>query len=426
MQTINIAGVDINKVSIYELFFNKTMLFAYILLSFGLFGIYEVINERYFLLTANTFDAGLNPGSAEVAKAFKEAIFGAGGEVKRESPWTLYISNYIYMIYTGSGIIFMVTLAELFDVKLLKKTASGFLTLGLCMVFGGLFTIIFDLNVLNMHWMFLTPNMGAGMWLMLPLYIVYISFVLFEIYLLLSKNKEWTKKIAFVILLLGISIDIAEYYIQAKLFNMNTARHLWTTYPMLPLYFIISSFLAASGVMIAYAYIAFKDSLKEHFKELLLLLKKITVICIILLGAYEAIAFLFIDKKWANVILFSGFHYEFYVYALLAIVVPFGLLIYRFFQEIINNTLMILSAILIIIGTFIGRFIFVYGGNAYPMSDRFGKGFERYGEYDAVKDFIFVFPHTSEIFIVIGSVGVVIGAYKFINTIFSVSKISEH
>jgi len=426
MKTIQFLGVDINKVSILELFFNKTMLFAYIFLAFGFFGIYEVINERYFLLTANSLDAGLHPGSAEVANAFKEAIFGTGGEVKRESPWTLYISNYIYMIYTGSGIIFLVTLAELFNVSLIQKTAAGFLTLGLCMVFGGLFTIIFDLNVLHMHWMFLTPNMSAGMWLMLPLYIVYISFVLFEIYLLISKNKEWIKKIAFIILLLGISIDIAEYYIQAKLFNMNTARHLWTTYPALPLYFIISSFLAAVGVMISYSYIMLKESFKEHFTQLLLLLKKTTLIAIIALGAYEATAFLFIDKKWANVILFSGFHYEFYIYAILAITVPFGLLIYRFFQNKINNTLMIISSILIIIGTFIGRFIFVYGGNAYPMSDRFGKGFERYSEYDTVKEFIFFFPHISEICIVLGSVGVVIAAFKFIDTLLNVSKVSEH
>jgi hypothetical protein len=426
MNTITIAGVDINKVSISQLLFNKTMLFAYALLAFGLFGIYEVINERYLLLTANTLDAGLNPGSQEVANAFREAIFGAGGEVKRESPWTLYIVNYIYMIYTGSGIIFIVTIAELLDIKLLKKTAAGFLTFGLCMVFGGLFTIFFDLNVLNMHWMFLTPNITSGMWLMLPLYVVYISFVLFEIYLLISKNKQWTKKFALAILVVGILIDVAEYYIQAKLFNMNTARHLWTTYPILPLYFIISSFLGATGVMIVYSYTTYKETLKAHFDELMSMLKKITLFMIVTLGAYEAVSFLFIDKKWANVILFSGFDFEFYIYAMSAIVIPFGLLIYRFFQKTISDTLILTSAVFVIAGTYIGRFIFVYGGNAYPMSDRFGKGFERYTEYETTKEFIFFYPHMPEIFIVIGSVGVVFAMYKMIDVVFSVSKLSEH
>jgi len=426
MNRFTIAGLEINKVSMRELFLNKTMLWAYVLLAFGLFGIYEVINERYFLLTANSLDAGLNPGSTEVANAFREAIFGTGGEVKRETPWSLYIVNYIYMIYTGSGIIFIVTIAELLDIKLLRKTASGFLTFGLCMVFGGLFTIFFDLNVLNMHWMFLTPNIGSGMWLMLPLYIVYISFVLFEIYLLISNNKQWTKKFALAILVIGIFIDIAEYYIQAKLFNMNTARHLWTTYPLLPLYFIVSSFLASAGVMIAYSYITYKESLKEEFDKLMLLLKKFTLFMIVALGGYEAVSFLYIDKNWANVILFSGFDIEFYIYALFAIAIPFGLLLYRLFQKTISDTLTISAAIFIIVGTYIGRFIFVYGGNAYPMSDRFGKGFEIYSQYDEVKDFIFFSPHISEVLIVIGSVGVVFAIYKISDLLFSVSKLSSH
>ena len=59
MEKFSIAGVEINKVSIRDLFFNKTMIFAYILLAFGTYGIYEIILERYFLLSANAFDAGV-------------------------------------------------------------------------------------------------------------------------------------------------------------------------------------------------------------------------------------------------------------------------------------------------------------------------------------------------------------------------------
>jgi len=426
VEKFNIAGVDINRVSMRELFFNKTMLFAYVLLAFGTLGIYEIILERYFLLTANAFDAGLHPGSHEVALAMKEAVFGHGGEVKRESPWTLYIANYMYMIYTGSGIIFLVALGELFNVEIIKKTAAGFLTFGLCMVFAGLFTIVFDLNFLNMLEMFTTPNITAGMWLMLPLYSIYIPFVMFEIYLLIAKQVKWIKSIAFVILLLSIVIDIAEYYIQAKLFNMNTARHLWTTYPALPLYFIVSSFLAASGVMILYSYVSYKKQLGDSFRELLMVFKKLTLFSIVVLATYEVIAFLFIDKNWASVILFGGFNYEFYIYALLAFVLPFSLLIYRLLKKEINHFFIIMAAISIIIGTFIGRIIFVYGGNAYPLSDRFGSGFEKYSEYDVVKEFILFFPPLSEIYIVVGSVGVIFAAYKVLDNFFGVSKIREH
>ena len=376
MEKYLVAGLEVNKVSIKELLFNKTMLIAYVFLALGFFGIYEVFNERYFLLAADAHDAGLNPGSKEIAEAMKEAIFGAGGEVKREQPWTLYIVNYMYMIYSGSAIIFFVALAELFNIDIIKKTAAGFMTFGLAMVFGGLFTIAVDLNVLHMQWMFLTPNLGAGMWLMLPLYAVYIPFVIFEIYLLITKNQTWTKKIAFVILLLSIVIDLIEYYIQAKLFDMNTARHLWTTYPMLTLYFIVSAFVAAIAIMILFSAFVFKDKLKEDFSHLIHFLRVSILYAMAVLAIYEAIAYLFIDKDWGAIILFGEFKFYFYLYLFLAVGLPFLLK----FKKHSNLLWVTLGAISVVIGTYLGRYVFVYGGNAYPMSNRFGTGFEKYGE----------------------------------------------
>ncbi len=422
MEKYVVAGLEINKVSIKELLFNNTMLIAYLLLALGFYGVYEVFHERYFLLTANVHDAGLNPGSREVAHAMKEAIFGAGGEVKREQPWTLYIVNYMYMIYSGSAIIFLVALAEIFNIEVIKKTAAGFMTFGLAMVLGGLFTIAADLNILHMQWMFLTPNFGAGMWLMLPLYAIYIPFVIFEIYLIISKNSIWVRKIAITILLLSIIIDFIEFYIQAKLFDMNTARHLWTTYPMLTLYFIISAFVSAIAIMIIYSMVIYKDKLKDEFESLINLLRVSALYMIALLAIYEAIAYLFIDKNWGAIILFGEFKFFFYLYIFFAIGLPFILE----FNKHTNKLWIIIGAISVIVGTYLGRYIFVYGGNAYPMSNRFGTGFEKYGEYEMVKEFIFFNPPISEILVVVGSFGVVLIVYKILETLFSVSKVIEH
>jgi len=422
MEKYLVAGVEINRISLKELLFNKTMFLAYIFLALGFLGLYEVFNERYFLLAANAHDAGLHAGSREVAEAMKEALFGAGGEVKREQPWTLYIVNYMYMIYSGSAIIFFVALAELLNIEIIKKTATGFMTFGLAMVFGGLFTIAVDLNILHMQWMFLTPNLGAGMWLMLPLYAVYIPFVLFEIYLLITKNKIWTKKIATVILLLSIVIDLIEYYIQAKLFDMNTARHLWTTYPVLTLYFIVSSFVAAIAIMILFTTLNYKDKLKENYASLVHFLRVSILYAMAALAIYEATAYLFIDKNWGAIILFGEFKFYFYLYLFLAMGLPFLLK----FKKRTNLLFVKLGAVSVIMGTYLGRYVFVYGGNAYPMSNRFGTGFEKYGEYEMVKDFIFFNPHLSEILVVIGSLGVVLGTYKILDMLFSVSDISDN
>lgn len=416
MEKYVVAGVEVNKVSLKDIVLNNTMYIAYILLFIAFCGILDVIYERYFLISATAFDAGIAPASREVAEAMKEAVFGNGGEVKREAPWSLYIVNYMYMIYVGSGIVFLVALAEIADIELIKKTALGFLTIGLSMVIAGLFTILMDLNVLNIHWMLFSPQFTSGMWLMMPLYMIYIPLVMFEIYLILSHKDSWVKKIAVLILILSLIVEFVEFYVQAKLFEMNSARHLWTTYPFLPLYFMISSFAASLAIMILYTF-----SVHRSYK-LMFILERATLYFVIALGAYEATAYLFIDKKWAEIILFGDFKYYFYLYLVMAVAIPFSLL----FKHYLNISLRVIAAISIVIGTYIGKTIFLYGGNAYPLSNRFGVGFEKYGDYEQVKEVIFFMPSLGEIAVVVGSLGVIIFIYKIVDSFFSVSLMREH
>jgi hypothetical protein len=422
MEKHSILGIQINKVSIKSLFFNHLMFLAYLFLIIGVIGVIDVFYERYFLISATAFDAGLNPDSREVAEAMKEAVFGNGGEVKREAPWTLYIVNYMYMIYVGSGIIFLVALAELFDIGHIKKAGAGYLTLGLGMILAGLFTIMMDLNVLHIHWMFITPRMTSGMWLMLPLYLVYIPLVIFEIYLLLSHKDSWAKKVALPILILSLVVEFMEFHIQAKLFDMNTARNLWTTYPFLTFYFMVSSFVASAAVMMLYTYLTYRNTDRSKCVSLMALIQKITLYSVIALGVYEATAYLFIDKRWAEIILFGDFKYYFYGYLIFTVALPFLML----FKTVTTSMIKVLAAISIILGTYMGRLIFVYGGNAYPMSDRFGVGFEKYSEYEQVKEVVFFMPPMGEIMIAIGSIGVTIVFYKILDVLFDVSKMREH
>ncbi len=423
MGSYEVAGIKINSVSLKEIFFKDRVLYiAYGFLLLAFIGIVDVFLERYFLVSATAFDAGLHPASREVAQAMKEAVFGNGGEVHREAPWSLYIVNYMYMIYVGSGIIFIVAVAELFDIAQIKKTAVGFLTFGLAMIVAGLFTIMMDLNVFHLHWMFLSPRYNSGMWLMLPLYLVYIPIILFEIYLLLSEHKELAKKMALPILVLSLAVELLEFYVQAKLFDMNSARHLWTTYPLLMLYFMVSAFVASASVMILYMFLIYRNTDRRKCSDLMELIKKITLYSVILLGVYEATAYLFIDKKWASIILFGDFKYYFYSYLILAVAIPFSLL----FKQITGSTAKVLASLSIIVGTYLGRMIFVYGGNAYPMSNRFGVGFEKYSEYEPIKEVVFFMPSWGEIAIVVGSIGIVIFIYRVVDRFFSVSVMREH
>ncbi len=423
MEKIIIGGVEINKVSFKELFFNKLMILAYILLAIGVYAVYKVIEIRYFFPGAiNAHTAGMHPGSHQLVAAMKDALYGAGGEVKREAPWNIYIVNYVYMIYTGSGIIFLVALFELFNIKIIKKTAAGFLTFGLCIMFAGFFSIMVDLNDLHMLWMFITPNFGAGIWLMVPLYSIYIPFVIFEIYLLITNKREFVKKISFVVLILSVFLDIIEYNIQARLFTMSVPRHLWTTVPILTLYYIISAYVAAIGAMAIYSYFTYKDSLNKEYHVLMNTIRKTALVCILLLAAYEVIIYFSVDKRWGDLLYSGPFKDAFFGgYILLALAIPFIL-------SLVKNkeNLPAIAGLFIIIGTYIGRYLFVFDGNAYPLSNRFGTGFEKYGVYEKVMHFIYYSPEMSEILIVVGSFGIILAAYVLVNKLFSVSKIREH
>jgi len=420
MEKIIIAGLEINRISIFKLFFNKAMLVAYVLLAVGIYGIFEAFDTRYFSVVANAFTAGIDPNNPHLIEAMKQAVFGHVGEVSRENPWTLFIVNYMYMIYTGSGIIFLVALAEITNIKSISKTAAGFMALGLAMVCAGLFTIATDLNMLNISSMFTSANFNAGMWLMLPLYIMYIPFVLFEIYLLITNKQEWAKRLALPILLLSVGVDIVEYFIQAKLFSMNVARHLWTEFPALTFYFIISAFVSSLGIMGLYTF--FDHRKNDLYDDLMEHIRKAMLFFVIILAAYEALAYLVVDKSWAFNILFGPFKYAYFGgYIFLAMVLPFLLTFNKG-----HNWETILASISTIIGGYIGRYLFVYGGNANPLSNRFGTGYEKYDFYGVISNFNYEWPNQAEIFIVIGSFGVVLAVYKLVNLLFSVSKVREH
>jgi hypothetical protein len=420
METITFAGIEINRISLKRLFFRKTMLFAYFLLALAAIGIYQIFELRYLSVATNTHASGLDPTNPAVKEAMKLAIFGTVGEIDKTQPWTVLIANYMYMIYTGSGVIFLVALAEMMKFNLVAKAAAGFMVAGVAMIFAGLFTIATDLNMLNMHWMLLTPNFNSGMWLMLPLYCTYIPFVLFEIYLILTNKRDWAKRLALPILILSLGVDLVEYYIQAKLFSMNTARHLWTEFPVLTFYFIISAFVSSLGVMGINSYLVHRN--KPEYASLMNLIRRAMLFFVFVLGLYEIVGYMAVDKDWAFLILFGPFSVVYFVgYILLTLALPF-----LFIVKPGRPILTVFASTCVLIGGFVGRYLFVYGGNANPMSNRFGTGYERYEVYGVAKAFNYVSPHLGEILVVIGSVGVAIIIYKLFDSLFSVGELREH
>jgi hypothetical protein len=152
------------------------------------------------------------------------------------------------------------------------------------------------------------------------------------------------------------------------------------------------------------------------------LIRRAMLFFISVLGLYEIIAYMTVDKDWAFLILFGPFKYLYFAgYIFLTLALPF-LLVVKPGKPVFT----FIASIAVVIGGFAGRYLFVYGGNANPMSNRFGTGYERYDFYDVASTFNYIHPHLGEILIVIGSVGVCIVVYKLFDALFSVSELRDH
>jgi hypothetical protein len=400
------CGLNFKSVSFGELFFNKTMLFAYLLLAIGVIGWIQIYSLRFGHDFVNVKDmVGVTADNAkQLAMSLKEQIFGIHHieEVPRTEPWSIFVIQYTYLLYGGSALIFLTALAELFNLHISHKASAAMMTLGISLALGGMSSIASDWgNPLNIYYMILNPQPNSGMWMMLPLYSVYIPFTFIEIYLLMTNKRELARKLALPLVVIGLGIDIVEFYIQGILFQLNTPRHLWTDFSALWVYFLITGMVSGVGFALIYAGLALRN--KEWYGELKFNLRVAGMIAIILAAAYEAISGL-------SNLTEGPYHTMFLGYVIVGLAVPFVLFLIR--QDV-------LAGLFMAIGTFSVRELFVYGGNAEPMTNRFGMGPEAFSTYNVaeLEKFVYEAPHTMEILIIIGCLGLGIAIFKLLDMI---------
>ncbi|GAB6074144.1 sulfide reductase [Nautilia lithotrophica] len=426
---INCCGLNIRKVSITQLLFNKTMLIAYVLLAIGIIGWYEIYSLRFFhdfVNNAQVFAAAGNlEDTKQIAMALKEQIFHLEHieEVNKAEPWGIFVSQYTYLLYGGSALIFLTALAELFHVKIAPKVAAAFMTFGIAMALGGMTSIASDWgNPINIYWMVLNPQPQSGMWLMLPLYAVYIPFTFIEIYFLITNKRELARKLAGLLVIMGIIIDFIEFYIQGLLFNLNDPRHLWTDIPLLWLYFLISGALTGVAGAMVFSFLGLKN--KPYYEETMNLLIKAGLILAIVAGLYEVVNYMSVDPKWTSLII-SGTPVSpmYWTWIILGIAIPVVLWATK------NKTLAVIGAISAIIGTFFMRQAFIYGGNIVPMSDRVdGLGDQANGVYQLAEltNYAYLPPHTMEVLIIIGCLGLGLAIYSILDSLFAVRDVNDN
>ncbi len=426
---IQCCGLNIQRVSFGQLFFNKTMIVAYILLAIGLVGWYEVFHLRWFHHFVNNFTLMNDGGNIAKLKmdaiALKEQIFNLPEieEVNKADPWGVFVTQYVYLLYGGSALIFLTALAELFHVKVAPKVAAALTSFGLAMVFGGLISIFTDLaNQLHIYWMILNPQPQSGMWLMLPLYGVYIPFTLIEIYFLITNKRDLARKIAMILVIVGILIDLGEFYIQGLLFNLNVPRHLWTDIPALWIYFLITGAVTGIAGAIVFGFLGLRQ--KPYFDQFIEVVRKAGIALTVLAAIYEVINFMVVDPKWMNLIIKgSPISWMYWAWLVLGIAVPFVLYLTK------SKSAVLIGAISALIGTFFMRQAFLFGGNIVPMTERIpGMGPQATSTYnvDTLTQYAYVAPHMMEYLVIIGCLGLGIAIYSLLDSIFAVRDVNDN
>lgn len=403
------CGLNFKSVSMGELFFNKTMLFAYLLLAIGVIGWLQLYGLRFahdFVNTANLVDAAGTKEAVGMAEALKEQIFHMHHieEVPRTEPWGIFVAQYTYLLYGGSALIFLVALAELIGLEISHKASAAMMTLGISLALGGMASIASDWgNPINIYHMILNPQPQSGMWMMLPLYSVYIPFTFIEIYFLMTNKRELAKKLALPLVIIGLGIDVAEFYIQGILFQLNTPRHVWVDFPVLWVYFLISGALSGIAFAAIYATLALKE--KSWYDELQTTLRQAGIVVAAIVAVYTMISGMNVGE--------SPFTTMYWGSLIVGAILPIVLWLLK---------MDFLAALSAAIGTFGMRELFVYAGNAEPMSNRFGFGIESTSTYIAdVEKVIYDAPHTMEVLVIIGCLGLGIAIFKLLDTLLDVS-----
>jgi len=190
---------------------------------------------------------------------------------------------------------------------------------------------------------------------------------------------------------------------------------------MLWVYFLISGALTGVAGAIIFAFLGLRN--KPYFEEMVITASKVGIALTALAALYEVVNFMVVDPKWMNLIVKgSPISWMYWGWIILGIVVPFVLFLAR------KPATSLIAAISALIGTFLMRQAFIYGGNIVPMTDRFGTGPEGTSIYDLgyIKPYAYIAPHTMELLIIIGCLGLGIAIYSILDSLFDVRNINDN
>jgi len=280
-------------------------------------------------------------------------------------PWGIFVPTYVFFVLMSSGLCMISSIGHVFGVKKYELIVKRAVFLAIVTMIAGGTLILLDLGrPLNAVYFLLSPNPTSPMWWMFALYIVYLTLMLAELYLLLTKADF--KKLR-VVGSFTLVCAIAAPSTLGAIFGFAFARPYFGEI-FAPLYFILTAIVAAAALLAFVIIIEYRVTKKQMNPELksfmtadlgtlLALVLGITIIFVIWknLGGLTSpvettvLAYQYMLSKWWYWVLVVG----------MGLLAPFVLLLKPGTGKL-NGLLA--ASILVLIGMFTYRFEFVVGG----------------------------------------------------------------
>ncbi len=347
-------------------------------------------------------------GITQVFLHGQEASYG----VSREVPWGLLIISYSFFVGITLGTAVVGALAHVFKIEDFNIMSKKVALVSLASLVAAFFVIFWDLaspfkfQVLRLVVYFTEFKVTSPIWWLVVLYALELPLLAFEVYFLLSKEKNS----ALFASLIGSSVGLIAYGVMALVFDSNGSRPLWHT-SSFALFFIISAIAGGFSVVLVMIFLngntsKYKKPIEALSKTLFFLLTFMFIIDFwnIVINSYSPDTELGSTMRlfqWNGVLGKNFYIYEVF----LGIVIPLLLIAFGKFK---NPLLSSFAGILSIIGIFFARFDAVIGGQLMSRPSR---------ELDFVQH-SYIASNT-EISLLIGSFGVAAIVYflgaKFFN-----------
>ncbi len=331
--------------------------------------------------------------------------------VTREHPWGLLIAVYIFFVVSSTGMCIVGSLGDVFGFKDYEAISKRAIFTSIVTILGGFAVIAFEIGhpVRMMIYNVASPGLTSAIWWMGTLYGLYLTFMIIEFVFLLKHDMKKAK----IFGLIGLLVGLAAHSNLGSVFGFLNARPI-SNGVYYPTYFILTAFI--TGIFIAFILMGFRYKLRfpDEIKKMLEGLAKIQ-------GLLISILIFFMTWKLLTD-MYGGMPnradvahhilgtWTFWAEVILAMLIPLAVVLKDYGR---SPVLMFWASLSGMVGIFFMRYNLVHDTQLKPLQ------MMKTREYQLPPEWIHYFPSSTEIFISLGGLGIVLFLYyagtKFFN-----------